>query len=940
MDRRLHLVTLLPVFFSFFLSSISAQSAQCLYQLILQDEGADGWEGAALRVAINGQLSSYTLEDGAERRIFIPLQNDDNLLVDYQPGMGDAEVQFTLLTPAGDTLFAESGLLPFQGESFSQTVACARCPEIPSLSVEVTDVRDVRAQISWLPPDLENGQHLLRLGLDGFDPDSTQFFDFMASGSEFRLTNLNENTAYDLFLATLCADGDTSAFVGPYSFNTLWSNNVGAVEIISPLSACDIQPDDSIKVRLQNFGGQPQTLIPYGYSVNGEEIAIDMPRDGVYTGVLGKDSTDIAAFDRIFNFTEPGEYLVDVYTLLESDSVPNNDTTQLLITSIPNINTLPYAEDFETWGGGWTVVQAGDTATWAHGYPDNRLLNAPFQGTGAWATSLSGRYGNNELTYLLSPCLDFSSISEDPRLSVYLKLDLETCCDGLSLEQSTDGGQTWEAVGQAGEAINWYNNDRGFWSGRTDWFLASQILRGLAGEGDVRLRFVLQTDFANTREGVLIDQFRIEEVSTIDLSATALTRVANEPCGSPTENLTIGLSNLGLTPLTAFDVAYQVNDGEVVTENVGALALVPNTQTTYTFTTPFDASEPGTYRIKAWIDLGDDQPANDTAFLSFQTAIPLPYAENFEQATIPENWTVDAGMLVTNEHNNQSFVLSANLFEQGAEFTAATPQLGPVRPGETLLFDYRFVDFQGDGNTATELGEGDRLEVFVSTNCGASQELLTTIDQNTHLPTTDLTEVSLDLSAYVDSFVQVIFVVTRGTGDYWFDLDNVRLPNCPDILTINFEQSNYINGGSRTTAVVTNGVGPYQYRWNTGDTAANFIPPADGFYAVTVTDQLGCTGSATTVITQVPTLTELTHISLAPNPTNGMTWLDMAFTHPVSGSYRLLHTTGQVVWQKRLQQIQAIREPIDLRKQPAGLYFLQVSVEGRTHTEKIRLSPR
>lgn len=938
MKCRLHLILFAFFLITPFRPDLQAQTAVCYYQLLLEDTGADGWEGATLTVGTNESMRMYTLPDGNQRTVYLPLSEGDSLSVSYQSGEADSEVFFTLLTPAGDTVFAETGLLPFQGSTFSQIISCPACSEIPTTSVRFTDIRDLNATVEWLSPHLDGGDHLLRLGAPGFDPDTMMIEDFRASDPSFRLTGLDEKTNYELYLATICASGDTSAFVGPYAFQTLWSNDVGAVEIITPADACDIDPQDSVRVILQNFGGQPQTLIPFAYSVNGQEISIEMPRDGVYTGVLGKDSTDLAAFDQTFDFSIPGEYLVEVYTLLESDSMTNNDTTRALITSIPTISNLPYAESFEQWGGGWTVRTAmdGDTASWEHGLPTNDILDASYDGLRAWGTRLSGTYSSNEVSYLVSPCFDFSALTEDPVFSVRLNLDLETCCDGLRLEQSTDGGETWETVGRAGEAVNWYNNDRRFWSGTTGWFLASRTLTGLAGEADVRLRFVLQTDFANVREGVLIDALTIREAATIDLAATSVVSSTEDPCGTTDETLTINIANLGLTPLTAFNVSYQVNNGAVVTENVGALALVSNTQADYTFATPVNTTDPGTYHIKAWIAFDDDQPANDTAYLTIQTARSLPYAQDFETGLLPADWELDADLVVTDQHGNASFVLSDNLFSEDTEFRAATPRLGPVRPNEEFFFSYRFVDFIGDGTVGTELGPEDKLEIFVSTDCGVTRDLVTTIDQNNHTPTADLTEVMVDLSAYAGAFVQVYFVVTAGgESDYYFDLDNINVPACGDPLAVRIEQDNYINGGSQVTAVVDNQSGPFTYEWSTGETTTSILTPSEGDYQVTVTNAFGCIGVASTVVTSVPAISTLEEILLTPNPTTGQTWLNLSFSEPVTGEYRLLNATGQVLLRQPLQRVQVWSRNLDLSQQPAGLYFLQIAVDGQIYTEKL-----
>ena len=46
------------------------------------------------------------------------------------------------------------------------------------------------------------------------------------------------------------------------------------------------------KVAIFNYGGEPQSLIPYGYLINRVEVPINRPVDGFYTGVVGVDSAN------------------------------------------------------------------------------------------------------------------------------------------------------------------------------------------------------------------------------------------------------------------------------------------------------------------------------------------------------------------------------------------------------------------------------------------------------------------------------------------------------------------------------------------------------------------------------------------------------------------------------------------------------------------------
>lgn len=78
------------------------------------------------------------------------------------------------------------------------------------------------------------------------------------------------------------------------------------------------------------------------------------------------------------------------------------------------------------------------------------------------------------------------------------------------------------------------------------------------------------------------------------------------------EAVTITIKNQGKNTQTGFDVAYSVNGGAWITENVGSLSIDSEEFADYTFTTTADLSETGFYTIVAKTILaGDEYTDND-----------------------------------------------------------------------------------------------------------------------------------------------------------------------------------------------------------------------------------------------------------------------------------------------------------------------------------------
>lgn len=931
----------------FFALVIQAQSVPCEYRLELFDNGGDGWNGANLVVTVNGEPRAFTLnnidDDGIFATFQLPVMDGDTVTISFIRGSANAEIAYAFFSPTGVLLARDIAPLgSYSTDPF--TVPCPSCPPPPPNSILIEDVAATTTDVTFRLSD-PDGQYLIEYGASGFAPGSgTTLVNF---SGDTTLAGLSEKTMYDLYIAAACANGDTSVALGPFSFETLWSIDVGVSGLVTPVTGCALSSDEEVLVILKNYGGDPQSLIPFKYNVNGIDAAITMPQDGLYTGVLSRDSTDDAfPFDARWDFSVPQEYTITAWTELEDDRDNSNDTTVVTITNIPFVTEYPYYENFEEWSGGWTVDVESENSSWELGQPNANTINRAFSGNNAWVTNLEGFYANNEQSYLLSPCLDFSAFSEDPTISFFFNFLTEFSYDFLWLESSIDGGETWSKVGAFGTGTNWYNDpEEEAWTGDANtegWSYVSNILAGLAGQPDVRLRFVFDTDPTSINEGVGLDDIFIGVPLENDLIAVNLTNIGEE-CGSAEDLLTIVVGNYGQNAQDGFQVSYQVNGGETVTEEVTGISLAPGEQINYTFQTPFNSSPADTYEILAWADLENENlRLNDTTRLVFTNVLALPFAENFETPGNLENWVFDVGTTTTRGHGNTSSVLFDNLWSNDPVMTAVSPSIGPITPGDSLSFEYRYVDFDSPF-PGWELAAGDTLSVGISTDCGETFETIYQIHAGNHQTTREMTRVRLSLEDYVGLGIKIRFLA-RGRvatdSDYYIDLDNVQVFQCRDL-----ELSAVITGTSAPDAAdgnarVTPGAGlaPYTYSWSTGDqssTAAQLLP---GDYSVTVTDQLGCSSILAiqvdlAVSTQEPEW--LQAFLLAPNPTTGIVNLQIPSTAPADLHVELLDMVGRVLRSAQAENIRGNGLELDLGPFPNGLYFVRIVAGEHLKTLKV-----
>ncbi|PHN01065.1 T9SS type A sorting domain-containing protein [Flavilitoribacter nigricans] len=919
----------------------------CAYSLRLYDSFGDGWNEGFLTVTIDNKSENYTFEDGNIREISLFVIEGDSLSISFTPGFFAFEASFSVFNAEGTEIFY-SGQDPPQGEVFRTIITCPPCPNLLLNGVSISQIRHDRARLSWIPNDT-NGDYLIRIGNTGTDP--AEMPEVRVNQSfQYQLNGLEEDRRYDVYLQAVCSDGDTSGQIGPFTFQTLLGKDVGIADLINPVSDCDLPADASIAVVLKNYGGAPQTLIPFNYSVNGVPGAVNQPNDGFFTGILSFDSTFTISFDATYDFSDPEPYRLKIWTELEGDNNPANDTFSTVIIHTPLIQQFPYSMDFEAGAGGWMIDESESSRPSLElGTPDGNVIQSANGGLNAWVTNLDGDHNNNERSVLLSPCFDFSQLEKDPELSFFLWVSTESTFDGIWVEMSVGGG-AWTKVGKSGNTGTfWYNTVDDiygdWWSGNNlfgGWRQVRHPLTGLAGQSDVRIRFVFRSDEAVVREGIGIDDIFIAPILESNLSALEVAGVSGSDCGSENTEIVLTFRNEGVAPQKNFTLAYQVDDGPVIRENYSA-NVAPGTSADYTFNATYNTSMPRAYTIRAWTELaGEEFISNDTATWVYSTAGPgLPFLENFESDEIPEDWIIDSDLVIDNGHNSGSYVLFDNLWKDDTLFQAVTPLLGALAADDTLFFSYRFVNFMGFGTSPTILGDGDAFYVEVSEDCGLSFNEVLKIDAGNHQVKNTLTRVAVPLGDYEGQWIKVRFKAVWGNGDFYVDLDNINIRRCPANLglraSVSQPSGNNNDGSIRIEG--TDGIAPYNYTWDNGNRTASQSGLTSGNYAITVADQQGCTDVISVVLESVVSVGErvsrINSIKLAPNPSNGHSILDIEMKNPEDISIFVFDTRGRTLRSFEHRQAASVRRELDLSQFANGVYFIRIMAGNEVQTVRL-----
>lgn len=224
-----------------------------------------------------------------------------------------------------------------------------------------------------------------------------------------------------------------------------------------------------------------------------------------------------------------GETNIEIIAQIANDDLPNNNTIeQSFFANVSGV--AAQVNSFENSNEGLiSYDNTGDTSVWERGTPTGTILNAAATGSNAYGTILNGTYADSKLSYLVTNCYDFSSITS-PILTFNMAYDIEINYDVLYVEYSLNAGDSWNLLGSANSQPNWYNSSRtptvndcqncpgGQWTGTIAQFNAYSYdftanavnETDLTAAENIMFRFVFHTDEFVTQEGVVIDDFVIE----------------------------------------------------------------------------------------------------------------------------------------------------------------------------------------------------------------------------------------------------------------------------------------------------------------------------------------------------------------------------------------------------------------------------------------------
>ncbi|MDY8137120.1 M4 family metallopeptidase [Aquimarina sp. 2201CG5-10] len=287
-------------------------------------------------------------------------------------------------------------------------------------------------------------------------------------------------------------------------------------------------------VKIENGGANSFSSIDLSYTIDGGS-----PVNETITATLAACETSDYTINSIGALSR-GIHTLNVTTTVTNDGRADNNTRSSVIIVNDN-GTGNAVNSFETANDALIAYNEGDTSTalWERGVSSGTLLQ---DGTNnVYGTNLAGNHPDNTKAYLVSQCYDLSAMTA-ATLKFRMGFDLEENWDIIYMEYSTDGGSNWNVLGTSADS-NWYNSNRtnatsgtandcqncpgAQWTGEGEdtnsggstnatlqeysYELSDFVSGSASPASNIIFRFTFHSDASVNEEGVIIDDFVIED---------------------------------------------------------------------------------------------------------------------------------------------------------------------------------------------------------------------------------------------------------------------------------------------------------------------------------------------------------------------------------------------------------------------------------------------
>lgn len=497
------------------------------------------------------------------------------------------------------------------------------------------------------------------------------------------------------------------------------------------------------------------------------------------------------------------------------------------------ISTFPYHEDFETGQGNW--LTGGNNNDWTYGTPAKNIITSAASGTKCWIVGkLTGNFYNfGENSWLMSPCYDFASLV-NPVISFNIFWETERKYDGATFQYSINGGSTWQTLGSTNSnnncnGQNWFNyspmTSLGVdgWSGTKlptsgscngtggsdGWVTAKHVLTGLAGQSNVRFRFVFGAGTTcNSFNGVAVDDITISEAPPG--SSNFIFSCASNNTVSFTNTSSICASNFSW--------------------NFGDIASPSNTSNSENPVHIF--SLPGTYSVSLTVTFPGNifvTKTHTVIVLSVNTSIINSlkcYGDSL--GSVIANVTGGSGTYTFNWNTNPIQTTSTATNLKNGIYTVTVSEKNACTTSSTIT-----------------LTQPDSLKVTTTTVnelCKQQNGIAEVVVSGGTIPYTYLWNTSpLQITAKATNLKAGNYMVQITDANACTTQNNIIVKDSMNNLILNLGNDTSFCPGNQL--VLNAGSGFANYLWQNNSTSATYTVSQTGKYFVKITDKDGCTKS-------------------------------------------------------------------------------------------------
>ncbi len=446
---------------------------------------------------------------------------------------------------------------------------------------------------------------------------------------------------------------------GPQSFTALddfqiyqyspIAKEIGIEKINEPISySCSFSSSEDVKIHLRNYGGDTLSEIPIAYQLDNNPVQ----RDTIKNIALLTLDTISYSFSQKINLLGFATYSLSIWTELIGDTINDNDSLHLEITSSDPIQNFPFLENFES---STPIVNLSGTGTLNSGYfilnkndnsstngakwmikdgPVRKIHQGPISGANRSANYLlfhnEGLGTENQLAILESSCIDFSNL-QNPQLSFhYHNFSLGS---ELQVKIRELNSTSWQNLGTLSQIQT---------QKLQEFQLVQLNLAAFAGK-------VVRIRFEGKRTGIMAANFAVDDIRLFEgqPSDYALASIPSIDYGFKSSiqsaNITFTVMNHS-SNMTASNMVLKMSlkklcsagNPIILTGQSNTFATITLMGTNKSISQMINFSNPllpGKYEMKAWIEAsGDPNHSNDTIQreIIIVESQNLPYFNDFE----------------------------------------------------------------------------------------------------------------------------------------------------------------------------------------------------------------------------------------------------------------------------------------------------------------------